>query len=34
MGNQELLGFVQLVGQVGRQVEGLFESLLSEMFSE
>ena len=31
-GKQEFLGFVQLVSQIGRQVEGLFESLLAEAF--
>jgi len=31
-GEQEFLGFIQLVSRVGRQVEGLFESLLAEAF--
>ena len=31
-GKQEFLGFVQLVSQIGRQVEGLFESLLADVF--
>jgi hypothetical protein len=27
-----ILGFIQLVGQVGWQVEGLFDGLLAEAF--